>query len=566
MRNLNESGEFVPQTYEKDVDFSDYMGASFESAIYDGPIGSLVNTAMRGYVDATDNSEYVSAGELNKQYGDDLRVPFTSPTRRVTADYLASISAESKARDRIRQAGDEQYGYSSIFSLGTVASIAGSLADPLGWAIGGVVGKASLTLAAKSTLSTGVAKAATAFSSRAATGALSGAEVFGGALVENVLGSVITEPLTKLGKEATMQPYGMDEALANIAFGSIFEGTVVGASRLMGKYMSVGHKASDAHVTIAAAQIANGKSVDVSPIAKQIIGEEGGNLPSAFGPSGRSLEPGSSRWAVSNGAGKDFAASETNSMFDSPFEGVHTTSSKEAAHSQSQREMAEFQGTVHEVQIPEYHLDIDKPLPEGVLTEIAPIVGKILKSVDNDFSSIPGIKIFNALSDAVEAKKITPDEFKLAQKAISSRGFDGVTYKQDSYLGHSVPEQTISVTFDKAKMKNIQSSAPDPNLKYTVPRSELDAFGQQQNSIKSDAIYDEKIYQEITDAENYIPKTHTEELSDISKKVLEINESKAGLDPDELIALEKINEAGQAGLTYKQIAKNALACLLSEVD
>ena len=211
-------------------------------------------------------TELAQPDALNEEFGH-LGLTFKKPTRRRTAEILAEEKRAERLRADIIARGPRGF-FAGTARLG--AGFIGAAIDPLNIAAAFVpiIGEARFAgLLAKSAKIT--RETARQAIREGAVGTLRGATVarIQRGAIEGAAGNILIEPLVAGMSVQQQRDYGMADALANVAFGTILGGGLHGVGGKIGDLLR-GHSPKTREIALrgAVSQVADGRRVDVASV------------------------------------------------------------------------------------------------------------------------------------------------------------------------------------------------------------------------------------------------------------------------------------------------------------
>lgn len=543
----NASETYFPLTPSKSDTFSASFSESFENLT---GVGALANLGVKTYIGLSGKGTMVPPEELNRMYPH-MDEPFQQPTNSEVAAYMAWNKTESMKREEVMANGDAV--------PRVLGSIVGTLADPVGLAAAYVTGGVSEAFMAKSGATAGLAGLAA--KGGAVAEAAKATQTFGQALVGGVAAQAITEPIVALNKAEMQQNYSLEDAIKNVAMGAALEGSAI---YLGGKFLRFlkgkGPEAEKAAFSTAIAQKLQGKQVDVESFGKMLAKEEGGvavNQP---------LPGEDFHYSVTKGNDPSFKTGTQKEMFDNILPGVHVTDNESAALAQASSSTGDGVGVVSKLRIPKdvNMLNLDIPLPDDLGRKIFSTLEAVYKKdAEAVLKNVEGKEILSDLRDSVKMGSITEEEFNNVKKAMQDSGYDGAQYQATKHMGADIPSQKTSVIFDKNKLEEVRSYQPSQDNTYKIPKDEIKSFGDKQNSIVSEADYNEQALKDIEKAPARIEEQGPlVQSSEIDKKIQAFQEQRQFLSPEHQKEFDALTEAHAVDNEFATATKSFINCLI----
>lgn len=521
--NLGQEKEVGADDYMAKPTYGESFSASVKLAYEEGPVMSW---ARQNAVENLEKlgQEKVSPDKLNELYPG-MEVAFDKPTSRTVADYLWTRQQE---RNLLRERAS---GNNSVSNF--AASIVGSLADPVNFAVNYGVGLAfrgvqALSKGAKS-LSDVKKISQAAQASETTLGAV--AREAG----EGLVGSVVTEPLSYMAAQKEQQDYTITDALTNVAVGSLAfpvgMGAVKGLAKGAKKLMAINPDADRTLKMYAKTQLENDKVVNVDPAIDEQL-----NMKRAQDATASNLDYSQPQtgefYGYSIKGGQDITS--LTSFGEDLGDAIQLTTKKDTANNFAINDFSDADGVVHSVNLDNARiLDLDKPVDGSNITK-------------ESFLDLP------------EAKK------KEFIDKIKSEGYDGVAYRQED-------GSDVLAVFNKEKVQSKNIEYPD-RAKRVVPDQSnfIKTETENMTSQKGDFDYDINIDQKVKDLDAVkvdqtddmlVLKQENDLIDEQIREELAQNKSAEIKDPELEAISERIKEHRAKDLMNEKITKAAIVCV-----
>lgn len=533
------------------------MDTPFGSAF--GP-GALLRGRVQDEMEAQGGKK-LSPEELNKLYPD-MESPFTQPTTRLVAQYLADQEQERRNLEYITSKGPEGKFY-DLARFG--AAMIPHALDPINYA--------------GSVLTGGLFKAG---------GILQGAGITkeaGRVFAENVLANAASEIPVHMQNERELQKYGVGDSFENVFTGALggvgFHFGLKGIAKGFGKaveFLDRTPKAAEVAQKSALAQFANDKTPDVSPILKDNVNEINGKTRTGGAEYTFTLLANSGDRDFYHGSptqGVDFKTSEKAPIGE--FFGPNTidlTDNPNVANGAAARKVSDADGRVYRVRLNDdlNLIDLEKPLDEKVTS----ILNEYIKDSSDFAFTEKGMDAFDEIRNSISNGDLPPEAMAELTAKLNEAGYDGVRYEGGNLLGVEGQKHNLVTLFDPAqtgdaagKITETGSIAPDPSIVHAPTAEDAKALAQEKASFKADASYDAKVREQLQEfIDNPLPDRDLGKLKldeETGLESLGALKEQGYLSPEQIKHLETIQDAKAKAELEEKVIKAAMFCLGKDI-
>lgn len=560
--------------------FFDTLGASLEQGVRSLPTAELIDFQHRLATEEdgkTKGRAKLTPGEANQLYPHMSR-PFSEPVDPVVAGELANREQKIQELQGIIDGGN-----SSRLASGTrwTLNLAMGVFDPIniatGMGVGRMVGVGGKLLGLGKTL---------AFDEAAV-----GGRAFVRDTIQSTLGNVAAAPVYGGLASGLQQEY---DPATEIAYQSLIgAGIHAGAKGLAmaGRFLSPRLKAALSGAEradsiagqAAVAKMNSDRAVDSGRVAKDVLNERN-PVGSQFRPLTNTSEIAGRPLYHPSSMQNAELRNTRGLVIDRPYgNGIYLTDSAEHANGIAGSKYGGEAAGIFQVALTDKSakiLDLKKELDPEVRKVVASVFeeAKAHEAVAADGTPIQppsleiagktGSEVFDQLTNAVSSGEIHQDTMDVLNQGLSEAGYRGLTFEG----GQDGAKHNVVMIFDHQStgdagglVKETAAFSPDRSQVPGPTMQDVQAEVEHQQSIKSNALYDEQAHENLTAMEKDPPKDI--EHPDLEKRAMEISDEiesarqEGRVTPEMEKAFTRIDEELKSDGDNDSIIKAALNCL-----
>lgn len=442
---------------QADLDFAtdpqSSASASYDAAFESTPVGALAR--MYALREAEDSDPVkLNPKELNEMFPN-MPEKFTEPTSRRAAQIMSDRNDERQRLQQVIERGPDDT-VSGVTNF--AASMLPHIIDPINVA---------------ASVATGFAFEGLVGASRIAQ--MGTASRFGLSVAENFVGNSVADTLSYAAAKQDNSEFSVSDAiLNNFVTSAAFPAIGLAGKKVM-RYAGLLDPASTgAAYRSMQANVSRGKTISpaVELLKNQMVAETQGKGFRDY--TYKAMDHQTPFYMASKEVQADFG--KANSAMIGEYHGdgvIYLTDNPNVANGTSARVGAAVAGTIHQVGLRDTNLlDLNQPVPETLHAPLLELLGK-------DFDpSAPGKEVYQKVLAMFDANEIENGHvINQFNDLVKAQGYDGISYKLESFMDRPHDPHNVAVLFDKSKIEAQAALNADPSAVPKISKGELEEYG-----------------------------------------------------------------------------------------